>query len=189
MRRFLVLLFFLAIPICFFPLNAAIAGANSFNRHTGPYVEANAGYTFVWATASFLGSDFSQGAGVGFGWNVAGGYMFNDWVGAEVGYLQCIPKFDTENNDDSARVGGGYLTARFNIPVQDRFSFIIKVGGMRLSASDKDVKDAVAAYTLFTGIGAGYALTDKLDLNVQFQGPNLIFVGAGVLSAGLTYHF
>jgi hypothetical protein len=190
MRRFFVLII-LTMAVCFFPLNAAIAGDISFNRHTGPYVEANAGYTFAWLTGGFFGNDFSQGAGVGFGWNVGGGYMFKDWLGAEVGYLQFNPDVHKDSQDYNISVGGAYLAARFNIPIKDRYSFIIKVGAMTLSASDSDhsAEDAVTSGAMFTGIGVGYALTDKIDLSLQFQGPNLIIVGAGVLSGGLTYHF
>jgi hypothetical protein len=188
MKRFLVLVIF-TMALCFIPLNAAFAGDISFNRHTGPYIEANAGYTFAWVTGSFFGNDFAQGAAVGFGWNVGGGYMFKDWLGAEVGYLQFNPEVEDDTNDDTASVGGGYLAARFNIPIKDRLSFIIKVGGMTLSVSGDEHEDAITSGAMFTGIGVGYALTDKIDLSLQFQGPNLIFLGAGVLSGGLTYHF
>lgn len=186
MKRFFVLII-LTMAVCFFPLSAAIAGDISFNRHTGPYVEANAGYTFAWVTGSFFGNDFSKGAAVGFGWNVAGGYMFKDWIGAEVGYLQFNPEIEEDTYDDTASVGGAYLAARFNIPIKDRFSFITKVGVMTLSVSGDE--DALTSGAMFTGIGVGYALTDKIDLSLQFQGPNFIILGAGVLSGGLTYHF
>ncbi|MFP4452591.1 MAG: hypothetical protein ACLFPI_04385 [Desulfobacterales bacterium] len=50
-------------------------------------------------------------------------------------------------------------------------------------------EDAVSAGAPFIGIGVGYALTEKIDLRAQFHGPNLIFIGAGALSAAVTYHF
>ena len=41
----------------------------------------------------------------------------------------------------------------------------------------------------FAGIGVGHALTDQIELRAQFQGPNLVFIGSGVLSAGVSFRF
>ena len=160
------------------------------NRHVGPYAEANLGYTFVWVSGGIAGNDFAEGASAGFGWSIGGGYMFKDWIGAEAGYIQCSPEADVED-DPEIDVGGVYVAARFNIPIKDRFSAIIKVGAMTLTASADDVdEDAyVSAGAPFTCFGVGYALTDKIDLRAQFQGPNILFAGAGVLSGGVAIRF
>lgn len=185
-RLFLMAIF---MTVCFGLINAAHADETSFNRHLGPFAEASAGYTYAWASGEIAGSDFAEGAAVGFGWSIGGGYMFKDWVGAEAGYLQFNPEVEAGSLEPEVTVGGLYLTSRFNIPVKDRFSVVLKAGVMSLSVSEDEYDDAVSTGAPFTGIGIGYALTEKIDLRVQFQGPNLIFLGAGVLSGGVTYHF
>jgi OOP family OmpA-OmpF porin len=189
MKKMILVSMFLWLAACFFPLNAAIAENVSFNRHVGPFAEASAGYTFGWAAGGAFGNDFADGTGIGFGWTVSGGYMFKDWIGIEAGYLKFSPDVEFEDEESDASVGGFFLAARFNIPVKERFSVVLKAGAMSLSASEKEDEEAITAGAPFTSIGAGYALTDKIDLRVQFQGPNLIFLGAGILSGGITYHF
>ena len=184
----LTLMVLFATVCCFGFINAAIADETSFNRHTGPFAEASLGATYIWfAGLEVGGTEFNEGAAIGPGWSIGGGYMFKDWIGAEGGYLQCHPKVGDEAADGT--IGGPYITSRFSIPVKDRFSVLIKAGLMFFSFSDDAVEDDTSFAFLFSGIGIGYALTDKIDLRAQFQGPNVLLFGAGVLSGGITYHF
>ncbi|MFO8083469.1 MAG: outer membrane beta-barrel protein [Desulfobacterales bacterium] len=189
MKRLFLSFMVLFITVCLGLINAANADETSFNRHLGPFAEASAGYTYGWASGEIAGSDFAEGAAIGFGWSIGGGYMFKDWIGAEAGYLQFNPKVEADGYEPEVTVGGLYLTSRFNIPVKERFSVVLKAGVMSLSLSEDEYDDAVSTGAPFTGIGIGYALTEKIDLRAQFQGPNFIFIGAGVLSAAVTYHF
>ena len=189
MKKFSLASSFLALLVCFFSIQAVSAEemeGPSWNRHQGFFAEGTLGYTFVWFAGEIGGSDFAEGDGAGLGWTLGGGYMFRDWVGAEVGYFGFSPEVSDEEEEIS--IGGGYLAARFNIPIHDRFSVIIKAGLIGLFVSDEE-EDYVGGGAPFTGLGAAYAVTDKIDLLIQLQGPNMIILGANVLSGGITYHF
>ena len=192
MKKFWQLMAILFLAIAVLPLNAVIADDmqenTAYNRHIGPYAEGNIGKAVVWFNGEIGGNDFADSGFFGSGWSIGGGYMFKDWIGAEAGYLQFSPEADDDGDDPEIDVGGIYFAAKFNIPIKDRFSGIIKIGVMSLSASGDD-DDFIAGGAPFTGIGVSYALTDKIDLRAQFQGPNLIFVGAGLLSGGVAYRF
>ncbi len=41
----------------------------------------------------------------------------------------------------------------------------------------------------FDGIGMGYAVTNHLDINLNYTGELLLIANAGLVSAGVTYHF
>lgn len=195
MKRSLTLIACLILIACLLPSNPLIAEETKerpfLNRHTGPYAEVNVGSTLVWAAGDFSGSNFSDSGFIGTGWSIGGGYMFLSWIGAEAGFIKLL-NVDIGDEDVDASVDGFYLTSRFNIPIKERFSFILKIGAMSLSfsANEVSVEDVEATVGApFTGIGVSYALTDNIDLRAQFQGPNLIFVGAGVVSGGIAYRF
>ena len=102
---------------------------------------------------------------------------------AEAGYLQIIPEY--ESTGEEHNLYSGYLISRFNIPIQDRLSLFIKLGVTYLSSPAEED----GGFAPFAGAGIGYALTDKVDLRVQFHGPNALIFGASLLGGGIAYHF
>lgn len=159
------------------------------------YVEGSIGSNFAYL--GVFGNDVRDTTFVnGFGYHLSWGHFFRDWTAIELGWLQSFFTFE-----DAKHANALYSAFRFNIPFGDcnQFTFNIKLGLMgiwyreyliydKYKDDDKD-NDFIGMLLPFTGIGLSYAINEKLDFTVQYQGGVYIVAGAGLLSAGLTYHF
>lgn len=170
---------------------AADFADQAWNRHKGVYADANVGTNVAYLAIST--NEVDPDARIrGFGWNAAGGYAWSRFFGLEGGFMQNYIKFTDEETQDSAyhHINVSYLAAKFTLPVGKRLSVIGKVGAMKPRPAgpieEEDWPDTVLPYL---GIGAGFAVTPNLDITIQYQGALYGVVGAGLLGAGLTYHF
>ena len=164
-----------------------------WNEHNGWYVEGTGGTNLFYIAIFSTGADASASGFSGGGWSGAAGYAFKSNFSAEVGFMQNFLKFDGEDSDGddktfSTHLNVPYVTARWDVPVFERFAFIAKIGLMFPSIAEKSVDAPVPALP-FVGFGASYAITEKIDINFQYQGGVYIVVGAGLMSLGATYHF
>lgn len=172
---------------------------NSWNVHHGYYAEFNAGANLYALGVISSGGSASASGFQGGGWSGAVGYSFSRHVAMEAGFMQNYADFeDDDGNAVAGHTNVPYLAARFTIPAGDRFAFLAKLGLMapsvtaQATSSDGQVDDSASSPTVvlpFVGIGASYAVTPKLEVTAQFQGAVYGIVNAGLMSAGLTYHF
>lgn len=160
-------------------MGSVAAQAGEYNEHQGVYAEAGAGVMALRVKENITGQS-ATGAG-GLAANAAVGYQFNKNIAAEVGYIPT-----------DVGVGPWLQTVHANVkgilPLGNRATVFAKAGVANTS---------VAGYSkagLFSGVGASYAVTHKLDVNTQLQGTYVNFgeyanVMGGALTAGLAYHF
>ncbi len=168
------------IPLCLLIAGSAMAAGNvaghsdnSFNRHTGFYASANVGTNIAYI---LLGPNSDTYGG--FSWSANAGYSFTPYIGLEVGFIQgYVP--------DLPKANIPYLTARFNIPIGQRFSLIAKFGIEDIYAKQFHHGDVGA----FMGLGASYAITRHIAVDVTCQGAEEYIVGIGSMSGGVTYNF
>lgn len=161
MKKIILATLLISSPMCLY------AETTGWNRHIGPYSEINLGTNLFYS---------GHAAALGLGWSAAIGNHFNNIFALEAGFMQ--------NYAGSCHTNIPYLTTRFDVPIVDKVNFIGKLGAMY--ASEKNLGGIVLPYV---GIGASYSLTPKVDFQVQYQGAVYGSAGAGLLSAGLTYHF
>lgn len=176
----------------------------AWNRHLGFYAEAGVGTNAFYA----LLPTGNEGTTKGLGIPLAVGYHFLTNISVEAGFIYSSNlNRQVEKNvagiDVSASAAAKlyipYIALRFNVPVGNRFNVVFKVGGMypfaniNATATTAGIsKKGRLSYDHslpFTGIGATYALTPKLDLNIMYQGAVYVLASGAVLSAGLTYYF
>ncbi len=172
--------FFVALtPIIALPV---FADEMALNQHIGNYAEINAGTNlYYWGLVSSHGSGSSAGI-KGMGWSAALGHFITPTFGLEAGFMQNYAKA-TLNNHTNSHLNVPYATTRFNVPMNDRFSFIGKLGlGFPFSGGN-------GVLVPYTGVGFSYAVNKNIDITTQYQGLVLGIVGAGLLSLGVTYHF
>lgn len=186
---------------------ADISENTAFNRHTGFYAEGDFGTNLYYVRGITVEhsdgsidkdlSDPSYWRVAGYGFSASVGYNIIPYVGFEVGYLQ---QFGVESSFSITNVSLPYLAAKFTIPIGNRFAFLAKVGGgcvihhWRYKPTEYDPEwysYSSAGVWLYSSLGASYALNQKIDLNVQWQGHSFMILDnfGGLLSAGLTYHF
>ena len=161
-------------PLISIALIAACAAvsAEAAQHNQGGYIEGNLGTLYASVNlfhtkSTMIGS---------FGANANGGYLFTPNFAMETGYTNYGLGL---NNVDVA--------AKFILPFtisNNDFSVFAKVG----PAYTFDNSGQGQAL-LFGGVGGSYALTDKLDLNLQAQGVTIGFFSLGLISTGLDYHF
>lgn len=157
----------------------AFSGELVWNQHRGPFAEFSAGTNLY-----YLGIISSQGKVTGVGANGVSlggalGYYYTPCFGLEGGLLAALVDLNEGN-----QVYAPYLSTRFILSLGKRFSFLAKLGAM-LPFIPRD-----GGFLLpFTGIGISYAVNEKMDLGLQYQGAVYGIVGAGVAGLSLTYHF
>ncbi len=187
-------LLFILASICFF---APIALAeeeqqeDKWNRHQGFFGELNLGTNLY-----YLGMVTSEGEAAssgfhGFGWSIAGGYSFKPTHAIEAGFMQNYARYIDDSTSLDLKISTNtniaYLAWRGTIPIRDRFAFFGKLGAMLISIPDTDEDTWVVLP--YTGLGLSYALTQNIEINLQYQGAVYLIVGAGALTGGITYHF
>lgn len=182
--------------------------ANSFAQSTpeiqnwtmgkGFYLSGNIGTNGLYA---FLPTG-NEGDVVGWGAGISVGYNFIPALGLEAGYIYSSDlnydiKYNSASGSASGRLYIPYLAFKFDVPLYKKASLFFKLGAM-YPYGKADLSGSIgttieygrisAGHILpFSGIGAAYAFTPKLSLNVTYQGAAYVLAGAGALSLGLTY--
>lgn len=155
--------------------SASISSAFALTHESGAYADLNAGV--LYASVSFLGYNYSAFGSAGLNTNL--GYQFNRYFATELGYTAYGIDHDLLNNID--------IAAKVIIPVvegQHPISLFGKIGPSYVFAGGHGGTGA-----LYTGLGAAYQMTDKLDLTAQAQGITQGFFSLGLVSLGVSYHF
>jgi hypothetical protein len=182
-------IFKLASAIGLLLSSTAYADTLNWNQHQGLYTEMNIGSNLVYLGVFSSGGNVSGSGFYGAGWSAALGYNITPVFSFETGIMQNYAKIK-ENNHQSVdtyryrHLNVPYLTTRFDVALGERFSFIGKIGAMYASVPGK-----VSVVLPLIGLGAGYAVTPKVTATIQYQGAVYGIAGAGLMSAGLTYHF
>ena len=185
----------LLISVCIFLVVASAAAhaqdeGQQWNRHQGYYAELNAGTGLVYLGV-FGGLSAALSGVKGFGWNAAVGYNFNPTHAIEGGFGQLYADFEDEDilgdEEVSTNANAGYIAWRGTAPIGQRFAFFGKLGLM--VASIPDTNEDTWVGLPFSGLGLSYAITPKIDFSVQYQGAVYLIAGAGMATAGITYHF
>lgn len=159
------------LPALLLAVASTLSYADPHGR--GAYIEGNVGE--IYASIHFLGVIASKFDSVGA--NVNAGYQFNNYLGAEAGFTQYAFSHGLNSFD---------LAGKFILPFQianNDFNVFAKLGASSLGGHGGRAVAGLA------GVGAGYAVTQNLDLNLQAQATTLGFFSLGLLSGGLTYHF
>lgn len=147
------------------------------------YTEANIGPNLYYGPG---GSSLTSGL-QGYGYNINAGYSYSDVSSVEVGFMQNYATYEKDGDTHDGRITAPYAAFRFNTPISRQFSLFTKLGIMFAKVNlDEDTSFIPLPYT---GIGLGYALTNNLDISIQYQGAVYVIAGAGLLSGGLSYHF
>lgn len=163
--------------VLFTPL--AFAEGLALNQHQGSFVEFSGG-TNLYYLGVFSSEGKVAGGGVS-GASLVGtlGYNYTPYFGVEGGLLEALVELNKSN-----QVYAPYLSTRFTMPLGNRFAVLAKLGVM-LPFVPRDG----GLILPFTGIGASYTVSEKLDLGLQYQGAVYGIAGAGTLGLSLTYHF
>jgi len=148
---------------------------------SGWYLDANGGVSKL-SSVSF-GSGSSIGTN-GFAWNVNGGYKFNPFFGAELGYSR-YGKVKIRNSAGTLAAQSTYYSydaaAKAILPMMDTgFEFFAKLGFARLSASTSISNPAAAsgltitsgstnATSLYIGAGADYLVSPNVPIIAQWM--------------------
>jgi hypothetical protein len=176
-----------------FTIGAAIAAMASFpafsDDDTGPYIGASANWLSADQTdvtdVDFEDSDTAYG--------FKGGYMFNDMLGIEGGYIDLgdyQARGNEEGNNLSLDAEGWYFAGVLNFSFAENWDAYGKLGALAFD-SNTDFTDFDESSTeIFGGVGIEYDMgavnifgefdvvdTDTADLNID------------VLSLGLKYEF
>jgi hypothetical protein len=162
----------LAVAALASPLMSLAGAPNSIVSNV--YLEGNAGVSRVSTTKFF---NFLGGTDYGFGVNVNAGYEWSRHIAIETGYTFYSIKGKHGHLSDA--VVKGILP----LGVDQRMKLFAKLGpGYAFGNSDHD-------FVLFGGVGAGYSLTNQMDINLQLQGSINNFGDVGLLSLGFSRHF
>lgn len=124
------------------------------------------------------------------GFNIFGGYRFNEYFAIEAAYYDFG---DMSDNGNKFSIDGGSLGVIGSIPVAKRFSLFGKVG---IHAWDADVSGAIAGEfsdttdtDVFYGVGAEYQLSGPWSIRGDFTRYEVDDFDVDVASLGLSYHF
>ena len=145
---------------------AAVAGALVA---AAPAMAAEDGGFYVGAGVGSFGVDVGDFGGDDLGYKVLGGWMFNQYIGGELEY---IDGGSAEDRGASMDTTGFNASIRGALPVGDQFSVFAKVGMMFWDA-DVDTFDGSGSDSgedLSWGVGAGLDFTDNLGVMVEYQG-------------------
>ncbi len=163
-----------------------------WNRHTGPYLEANLGTGFSYLGIFSQEFDLSDGAVGGLSWVGAVGYGLTPHHAIEGGVGQWYTDFEDDDEGGEEDVSGhlnmGYVAWRGTLFIKDRSTIFFKLGAMVVAVPETETNDAWGVAP-FTGVGVSHALTRRIDLSLQYQGGVYVLASAGALTLGAAYHF
>ena len=185
-------------------LVVATAGVSplAFAQDSGWYIGANVGQSTFKDSCSGLPAGVScEDSDTAFG--VFGGYQFNKYFGAELGYTD-LGKTDASGLGVSAEIKakGVELLAVGTFPVNEQFSLYGKLGFFRwdvdasASGPGGSFSDSASGTDLTYALGAQYNFTKKFGVRAQYQqykdAGDENTTGQGdidVLSIGVVYKF
>lgn len=147
----------------------------------GVYVLGGIGAGFFDDAKYDSGSEsFKREDKAGFAWRLGAGYMFNDYLGLELNYINMLESESSYNDSDDDRVKVKHsaesvpLLAVVKAPVND-FALFAKIG-TSYNIIDKDVKvDGTKVYSKTSkdwefayGFGGEYNFTDNMAVQVEY---------------------
>lgn len=153
--------------------NSRDIGPAPVNTGSGYFISGNIGYGKVKETISNANTDNS-----GFVYNFNGGYRFNKNFGLELGYTS-LPNVKANGRSVAKENSIIDIAAIGRIPFANGFNVFGKAGLARVHTNYVDTltdtdgkiyngdKVKIAPYL---GIGAGYAVTQNVELDVQVAG-------------------
>lgn len=169
---------------------AALASSSALaatTSSTGAYAGGNLGYSNIDLGPGKPASTSTDGLG----YNLHGGYMFNQYIGAELGYTKYA---------DTDAAGGGhysldsvYLAAKGVYYFQPQWSAFADLGTARMTGSIGNSTNHDMA--LYLGAGLGYDVAPNFTVNVGWNYGNggnssIDDVGdANFFYTGVDYHF
>ena len=121
--------------------------------------------------------------------SVNAGYNVNQYVGAEVGYME-VGEYTSSVSisrislSATAELDLAYAGLVFTLPVNDRLSLSARAGAVQaeLDSSVIEIDDETAG---FVGASFDFRLTDKVSMQVRYDEFDVI----DVTTAGIRYHF
>ncbi len=155
---------------------------------TGPYVEANAGISFVGdgePSSRSLEFHTVKGTRSGFGFSTNVGYQFTQYLGAEIGVSSYgTQKFKSEDTPSlKAKSKRDWMidaALRLTAPLPHNFDVFAKVGpsimfhkvslSNEAKAVDPTMKTSATGYGFIYGLGVEYNMTRHIAFNTQFTG-------------------
>ncbi|UTA48519.1 outer membrane beta-barrel protein [Simiduia sp. 21SJ11W-1] len=171
---------------------SASAWANDFNLNE-PELYVGGGYGQYSIKYENDDTDFDDDAEV---LKVYGGMKFNEFLGAEIGYLN----FDEANSfDDNAEIDGFTFAGIVSAPLHERFSVYARAGWFTWDAKLKttvpvigEISEDIDGGDWFYGGGLKFGLTTNLDLRLEYDRYELdddIKPEVDVASVNLQYSF
>ncbi|MCL1068280.1 OmpA family protein [Shewanella olleyana] len=110
-----------------------------------------------------------------YAWDVFGGYLFNDYIGVELGYRDLgraeWTDYSNKRNDVGAR--GMTLGLAAFIPISEKWSFSAEAGAMNYLISNKKNYNTEyysdSGIAPYVGVGFGYNFTQNLKLQAKYR--------------------
>lgn len=125
------------------------------------------------------------------GFKAFGGYRFNDWVGAQAGYVN-LGEFDAEEGPGSVEIDGYEASVVGRVPVNPDFYLLGKAGLYVWDLSVNNlpgVKEEDGTEGL-VGIGGEFLLPSRIGLRVEWEKyANVGEEDIDLLSAGFSFGF
>lgn len=176
---------------------------------TGPYIGLGLGYSITNIDSDSIQDGLCGGSCIAYsdnedslGLKIFGGYLFNDYLAVEGGYVN-LGKFTytatstTGTSDGTYKVQGGNLDLLFHLPLMDMFSLTAR-GGLLYSQLKEDYSNS-GSYTKSSlgykyGLGFQYDFTPAWGLRAEWEDYHLeeSFAGGAdvhLLSIGVVYRF
>ena len=187
------------IGLCGVGLTTLLCTVNALadSSPQGFYLGADLGYSGVKQTVS--NPPATKQKNTGFGFDVLGGYSFNQYLGAELGYTE----FANASYGNGITSKNNYaidVAAKGTMPLEGGFSLFGKLGlasvhhklnvpaGTTPAVSNTG---SFSRYAPYLGAGASYQVSENVAANLQVtgttkQGP---VPGMYLVAAGLTFNF
>jgi opacity protein-like surface antigen len=149
-------------------LAASIASALVFASTA--VMAADGGGFYAGAGVGSYGVDVGAFSGDDIGYKVFGGWMFNEYIGAELEY---VDGGTAEDHGLEVDVSGFNASIKGSWPVSDQFDVFAKVGYVFWDADfhDDDFgSDSDSGEDFSWGVGAGFDFTDHLGATIEYQG-------------------
>jgi OOP family OmpA-OmpF porin len=147
---------------------AAIAGAVAVpamaGNDMGPYIGADIGQGHVDAHSG-LGSSASGDATA---WGIYGGYQFNPYVGAELGYRD-FGSTNLDNFGSSSKAHAVQGSVIGTLPVNDIFGVYGRLGLANVHFSSDDAGISSSKTTSVLGVGASFKVAPQVKIRAEYD--------------------
>jgi Outer membrane protein beta-barrel domain len=145
----------------------------ALSRDKGTYLEGNVGISVLqFRLFGIITISGFNGAGA----NANLGYQLNRYFASEMGFTYIT----------GARYADAAMKAILPFQIKENdFTVFGKLGAAYVYDNDNHNYEV----TPYIGLGASYAISPSLDINIQGQGVTASIINLALLSLGLTYHF